>query len=141
MRFISLLLVLVVGSFTSALSAEVYQWTDADGRVQYSDVKPPDGTPYKSRTEFDLPYVHRAEPVKPQKYSQPKKVKSSGPQATLIKRAGIGRSRDDTYPCKGYLEDLERIQERMRKGYNVRQSNYYHKRKRDISDRYYKECR
>ena len=136
-----MLLVWAVATFSALVSAEVYQWTDANGRVQYSDTKPPDGVPYKARSEFDLPYVHRAEPVKPKKFYKPNTSSSSEPQATLIKRSGIGRSKDDSYPCKGYLEDLERIQEAMRKGYNVRQSNYYHKRKRDISDRYYKECR
>tara|TARA_R110001592_G_scaffold61158_11_gene186210 strand:+ start:4265 stop:4690 length:426 start_codon:yes stop_codon:yes gene_type:complete len=125
----------------SAVSAEVYQWTDSNGRVQYSDVKPSDGTPYKSRHEFDLPYLHRADPVKSQRYSPPTKPKTSRPQATMIERQRIGRSRDDSYPCKGYLEALEQIQDRMRRGYNVRQSNYYREKKRDISDRYYKECR
>jgi hypothetical protein len=126
---------------SSAVSAEVYQWTDSNGRVQYSDVKPGNGKPYKLRHEFDLPYVHRADPVKPQGYSRSTKPKTSRPQAIMIERARIGRSRDDSYPCKGYLETLEQIQDRMRRGYNVRQSNYYRKKKRDISDRYYKECR
>jgi hypothetical protein len=140
-RFAFAIVAIVAIFLSSAVSAEVYQWTDSNGRVQYSDVKPGNGKPYKLRHEFDLPYVHRADPVKPQGYSRPTKPKTSRPQAIMIKRARIGRSRDDSYPCKGYLETLEQIQDRMRRGYNVRQSNYYRKKKRDISDRYYKECR
>lgn len=141
MQIVRFAFAIVAIFLSSAISAEVYQWTDSNGRVQYSDVKPSDGTPYKSRHEFDLPYLHRADPVKPQRYSQPTKPKTSRPQAVMIERQRIGRSRDDSYTCKGYLEALEQIQDRMRRGYNVRQSNYYREKKRDISDRYYKECR
>jgi hypothetical protein len=140
-RFAFAIVARVAIFLSSAVSAEVYQWTDSNGCVQYSDVKPGNGKPYKLRHKFDLPYVHRADPVKPQGYSRSTKPKTSRPQAIMIERARIGRSRDDSYPCKGYLETLEQIQDRMRRGYNVRQSNYYRKKKRDISDRYYKECR
>ncbi|MBW2940502.1 DUF4124 domain-containing protein [Zhongshania aquimaris] len=141
MQFVRFALTLIAFCFSSTILAEIYQWTDLNGRVQYSDVSPSDGTPYKARPEFDLPYVHSADPVKPQRSYQSTKPKVSKPQATMIERTRIGRNNDHTYPCKGYLEELEAIQERMRKGYNIRLSDYYHKRKRKISDLYFKECR
>lgn len=141
MQVFRVLLALLVTGFCSILTAEVYQWTDEKGRVQYSDTKPPDGTAYRARTEYDLPYVHNSEPVKPQRSYRPSQSSVRAPQAKLIERTRIGRNKDDSYPCKGYLESLERIQDQMRKGYSVRQSNYYHQEKRDISERYYNECR
>jgi hypothetical protein len=42
MSRLHLLMLLVVGACTLPAAAAVYKWTDADGRIHYSDSPPPD---------------------------------------------------------------------------------------------------
>lgn len=100
MRFLLFINVLM---WSAAGDAEIYKWTDAAGRVHYSD-NSPEGSSAERMERGNLPYVHQQQPlqsVSPVVRSGPR-ASSNGPVRRLVPGA----------PARASLEECIQVKRR-----------------------------
>lgn len=145
----------LISSFTLTPLAEakIYKWRDSEGDTHYSDRPPPvrriDGPPAASdnsanRSEeisADLPYLHsmqapaklfpkRSTQVAPKTNRTPKRQAAKKSNAQALARQ-----------CQGYRNQIASINKQLRSGYREPKGNRLRSRRRELSDKLYRQCR
>lgn len=122
--------------FPAAAAAEIYQWTDAEGVVHYSDERPaqaPAGL--QMRDAQEIPVI-RTKSSGDFRYSEsrerPRRQASAGTEP-----GRKYRSED----CVQVRDDLQRVQARLRSGYGEPEGNRLRTKRRALRDRYADRCR
>lgn len=128
---------------------QVYKWQDSQGRVHYSDTPPKADHGYREVTN-ELPHLHRMEPLrKGPMTSTASQPDSRAKPSTPVPTAGSAYYYDSqTYgadlsqrQCDRYRTELEHIQKQLRSGYKESKGNRLRDRRRELSEKLYRECR
>ncbi|GAB4200628.1 MAG: hypothetical protein Tsb002_36860 [Wenzhouxiangellaceae bacterium] len=118
--------------------AQMYEWVDEQGRRHFSDQLPPPGISYQVREEDseDLLSTYAPEATRQRKSSRKTSRQRSGRRSDVASR----ERREQEKRCAQYLQRMEKVQDRLRRGYREPQGNRLRQQRRDLSDRYQREC-
>ncbi|MBD3655969.1 MAG: DUF4124 domain-containing protein [Marinobacter sp.] len=127
---------------TTPAAAEIYRWKDASGVIHFSDIPP--RHEHHSRVQVPDPVtipmsdtVRQSENVRQSrravgKLLQPER-KNRYAQADKTAAAQAAR-------CEKHRQQLDRIQSQLRAGYSNDRGNRLRERRRNLSQRYSREC-
>ena len=134
MKFLCCLCLLI----SAVANAELYEWVDENGQRHFSDRKPMDVVSFQSHEEAvsDLMSVYGSA-IKPKKFNKKKKTKRKGKQRSAKKYKEKAKQEER---CESYLKRMDKVQEKLRRGYSEPQGNKLRSRRRELSLRYQKEC-
>lgn len=90
----------------AALSAPIYQWTDPNGKIHYSDEKPENISDYKAISPSKLPHFHATEPLDTRKFDEIMKSRSK-------RRANLIKESESEQNCRIYRRNLEDVERRL----------------------------
>ena len=133
---------LLCSGLATAVTAEVYRWTDASGAVHFSDTPPESGQ--TARVELRQPVtVPMADNI-----GQAERIRKSrqevgrllAPASGDRYRRGQQQARARAARCRKLKQRLERIQGRLRSGYSNSQGNRLREQKREVEDQYSHDC-
>ena len=130
--------------------ADIYKWRDEHGKVHYSDQQPGEDLGQRE-ISGDLPHVHEMDstPLSPlstkpaQKYPNgaPSRQKRQNQSYPANKTARARQPKKIQERCEKYQQQLDRIQRQLRAGYTVSQGNRLRERRRDLTEKQYRQCR
>lgn len=130
-------LLLLLTAVSAPAEASVYQWTDAAGRVHYSD-RPPADEDWRRLEAADLPFVHRRQPVQPR---SPEPAPPSPRPPRRSQRVGsIDRGADLERRCARLREKIDAVQRKLSRGYREPQGNRLRAQRRGWSEQLYRDC-
>lgn len=140
---------LILAFAISPAYGQVYKWQDSQGRVHYSDSPPKAHHSYREVTS-ELPHVHRMEPLRrspmTSTYSRPDTQTTPSARSRIVDRSydqdlPSHRASHSQERCDWYRAELERIQKQLRGGYREGTGNRLRERRRELSEKLYRECR
>ncbi len=126
----------------ASVYAELYQWRDKNGRQQYSDSAPGDGTDYQVIDESTLPLVHTIQSVKPGTvYKDTSSVKRSLKGGIIAMPKRLGDEDTPDWNCGKVKKKLDTIDRQLRQGYSWDRGVKLRRDRQKYRDYYYNECR
>lgn len=130
-----LALTMVALLLVTPASAEIYQWTDAGGRVHFTDTKPVEAPPGLTiRESVEVPVVQTRSAGQ---FRYRHKAATDGGRAR--KKHAVDQQR--AQQCRRVQESLERVQAQLRAGYREPRGNRLRAKRRGLRDRYARSCR
>ena len=136
--------------YANPSSAEIYQWTDANGVTHFADRQPRGAAAdrWALREIPDVIGVRRQAGARQPGTRQPAatlhyKTTSKESERSRLDRlqARADRKREREQTCSDLLGDLEQVQSQLRAGYREPRGNRLRERKRDLRLRHARECR
>lgn len=112
--------------------ADIYVYTDANGRKHYSDKPHPEGDRYQPAAIIQpvpKPSLPKIGSSTPQKAKFSNKKKTDKALAKQQKR------------CASLDKKIDRLTDKLRQGHSNKQGNKWRKQRREYSDQRYRECR
>jgi hypothetical protein len=108
-RFIALLASILLPLLCNA---EVYKWTDENGAIHYSDIKPNKGSSEKLNIKTNNPSQERASPQSSAQALDQQKSKELQAQAERLKSET--QNREQNSQCENARDNLKTLQENSR---------------------------
>ena len=123
-------------SLSPAAFAELYQWTDADGVVHFTDQKPAG----QRSAIRQLPEVSTVQTRSSGSFRYNGETGSQNARGKAQRRRA-GRASADEAACVKTRASLEKVQSQLRDGYREPQGNRLREKRRVLRDRYAQLCR
>lgn len=135
------IIILILG-FAIGAPAEIYEWTDEDGNRHFSDSKPPEGIEYRIRGADEGRLSTYSSSIRPAPAQPPRLRGSSAPRQREAPAGSVAdQNRLIAIRCQQYLDRMDWIQSRLRAGYREPYGNALRRERREISTKYFRECR
>jgi|GEM_PF-612081 len=148
----ALMLISAVTS-TPIVEAKIYKWRDSEGNIHFSDrprpvrnakfPQPALDTPTSQSEEIsaELPYIHR---IQAPEIIFPKRrpsVTTQSVQASKRHKSNAINAKKLAIKCQGYRKLITSINKQLRSGYREPKGNRLRAKRRELSDKLYRECR
>ncbi|NWO08138.1 MAG: DUF4124 domain-containing protein [Alteromonadaceae bacterium] len=137
---ITALALLVCAGLSPNAFAEIYQWTDANGAVHFSDTPPEQGNhqPLDMQPMVTVPMhenLQQADSVSRSRRAVGKMLESEHED-----RFSSGDKSAKADSCRKLEQRLERIQAQLRDGYENDRGNRLREQRRELSRQHSREC-
>jgi len=131
----------ITGSFGLAIllaGATIYQWVDKDGNRHFSDRKPDVEQFVEVELDERLISTYRAVPApRPAERSAPAEP---DPAERSARPSPSARRDERERYCEDLLEDLDAVQDQLRRGYREPRGQQLRDRRRELREVYRREC-
>lgn len=121
-------------------NAAIYQWTDSDGTVQFSDRPPSQQVDVIERRDIEA-VVAAAPPPPPQRATAPAKSRSGSSSKTRRATTGPTAREKAQQHCDKLRRRIDTTQSQLRAGYSASRGTKLTERLRADRDTLYHDCR
>lgn len=125
---------------SSALHAKHYEWVDEKGQRHFSDRKPIHDVDYESHDQIQSDLFSDYDSEIKVKRSKPVSKNRSSGKKRKGRRKKDQQVKKQQERCQSYLNRMDKVQEKLRRGYQEPQGNKLRQKRRALSVRYQKEC-
>lgn len=139
---ITALALLVCAGLSPHAFAEIYQWTDANGAVHFSDYPPAHGEHRSLELKETVTVPMRENVQQADNVRRSRKAVGRLLESDSTEDASASRAEEEakTARCNNIQKRLDRIQAQLRAGYGSERGNRLRAQRRELSQQYSRQC-